>query len=121
MGIGFVICRQNIAIFSPIPIIIPPKVDELSHYGQSKSCNVFSNRRYFSQSYGDAYHPRFGDIRCCYALRDIGKGEEITCDYKYSMSKQVPEWYLHSLRKHLQQLRVTDAQIESAMEKMKNE
>ena len=35
------------------------------------------------------------------ASRDILVGEEITCDYKYSIHKHPPDWYMKCLKKHL--------------------
>jgi len=34
-------------------------------------------------------------------VRDVQEGEEITCDYKYSLKKDPPDWYLQSLKKVL--------------------
>ena len=51
--------------------------------------------------YHYAFHPRFGLIRSAVANRDIAAGEEITCDYKYSIHKNPPNWYLKCLKKHL--------------------
>lgn len=62
-----------------------------------KVCHSFTP----NATYGYAFHPRFGDVRSVMALRAIEAGEEITCDYKYSLKKDPPFWYLHSLEEHL--------------------
>ena len=54
--------------------------------------------------YDYAFHPRFGFIRCAVALRDINEDEEITCDYKYSLTKHPPKWYMACLNKHLMEV-----------------
>ena len=54
--------------------------------------------------YHYAFHPRFGLIRSAVASRDISAGEEITCDYKYSIHKHPPDWYMKCLKKHLMEV-----------------
>ena len=64
--------------------------------------------------YHYAFHPRFGFIRSAIASRDIKECEEITCDYKYSIHKNPPEWYLKCLKKHLMEvLNLKEEEIKS--------
>ena len=62
-----------------------------------KICHSFQP----NASYDYAFHPRFGFIRCAVAIRDIKEGEEVTCDYKYSLTKDPPKWYIKCLNKYL--------------------
>ena len=62
-----------------------------------KICHSFSP----NAKYDFAFHPRFGKLlRCAVSLREIKRGEEVTCDYKYRLTK-APEWYVKCLRNHL--------------------
>ena len=65
-----------------------------------KICHSFQP----NASYYYAFHPRFGLIRSAIANRDIEEGEEITCDYKYSLNKQPPKWYMECLNKYLKEV-----------------
>ncbi len=62
-----------------------------------KICHSFQPNAIYSY----AYHPRFAKIlRSAVSIKDINAGEEITCDYKYSLHK-APKWYINSLREYL--------------------
>ena len=76
-----------------------------------KICHSFEPNAY----YGHAYHPRFGGIRSAVANRDILRGEEIFCDYKYSLSKAVPAWYKLTLCEHLKSMGISQEQVEDVM------
>jgi len=51
-------------------------------------------------------------------LRDLEEGEEITCDYKYSLKKDPPDWYIGCLRRHLE---ANGVDFGDAMDKLRGE
>ena len=74
---------------------IPEEMRSLSNYRATlghKVCHSFQPNAF----YGFGFHPVFGKIRTVVALKDIGAGEEITCDYRYKWSKS-PQWYKDAL------------------------
>ena len=76
-----------------------------------KICHSFEP----NAAYGHATHPRFGLIRSAVAERDIEQGEEVFCDYKYSLSKDVPEWYVEALQCQMSKLGMSKEQIDNLM------
>ncbi|XP_011402540.1 PREDICTED: histone-lysine N-methyltransferase SETD7-like [Amphimedon queenslandica] len=50
--------------------------------------------------YDHFVHPRFGHIKCIRTIKEVSKGNELTCDYGYSHKlpetdeEDLPEWYM---------------------------
>ena len=44
-------------------------------------------------------------------MKDICQGEEVLCDYKYSLTKDVPSWYVDALKAHLSKIGVGSDQV----------
>ncbi len=53
-------------------------------------------------------------------LRDLDPGEEITCDYKYSLEKDPPEWYRRCLERHLVRMGIKEGKIKSIMDDIRH-
>ena len=80
-----------------------------------KICHSFTP----NAAYDHVFHPRFGQIRCARAIKAIEPGEEVTCDYKYSLGKNVPDWYLKSLNCHLSAAGLNADQINKVLTSLK--
>ncbi len=74
-------------------------------------CHSFSP----SARYSYSWHPRFGRVRSIVCARDLGEGEEITCDYRYSLRRSPPDWYLRCLRSHLKQQSLGEQVVEDVL------
>eukprot|EP00003_Mantamonas_plastica_P032292 TRINITY_DN8724_c0_g2_i1.p1 TRINITY_DN8724_c0_g2~~TRINITY_DN8724_c0_g2_i1.p1 ORF type:complete len:424 (+),score=142.16 TRINITY_DN8724_c0_g2_i1:65-1336(+) len=74
-----------------IAIDVPPNEFPFATYRASSG--HFANHAAPNNNceYRICWHPRFGDIKCVYAVKDVEEGEELCCDYGYG--SDAPEWY----------------------------
>jgi histone-lysine N-methyltransferase SETD7 len=89
----FTKAKNAIYLDDGMDLDVPPPYDDKNYYcatlGHKANHDIRSRR---NASYDRAWHPRFGDIRCIRAVKDIAKDEEILVDYTYSKEDQ-PEWW----------------------------
>jgi hypothetical protein len=76
-------------------IDIPAPYDQTSAYVGSlgHKCNHDFHRERVNSAFGLINHPRFCDIKCIFASRDIARGEEVRIDYGYNRSRGGPAWF----------------------------
>ena len=74
-------------------INVPEQYWNISHYRATLGHKVNHSFNSTNSRFGLAYHPRFGNIRAIYAIKNITKGSEIFSNYAYKPGSAVPEWY----------------------------
>ena len=70
---------------------MPAPLSCTNHYVASLGHKA-NHHRPNNAEYARCFHPRFGEIKCIRAIRDIEPDEEITVDYGYSPGSG-PAWY----------------------------
>ncbi len=79
---------------SSVVIDVPAEFVPLGEYCGSLGHKANHSRAEVNAAYGPYYgHPRFGDVVCIRALRDLDEGEEVFCDYGYKEGEEGPEWW----------------------------
>ena len=74
-------------------IDIPEPYRNITNYRATLGHKINHSFKFRNANFHPAYHPRFGNIGCAYAVSNIPKGEEILVDYQYHPEAAVPEWY----------------------------
>ena len=87
------IFRNLMSFDGPLKIHIPKPFWNISSYRATLGHKVNHSFKKANTAFGQAFHPRFGNIRALYAVKDIFKGEEVLVDYGYRLSTNVPDWY----------------------------
>ena len=78
---------------------VPPKYSSLNTYVASLGHKA-NHSSTPNCEYDHFIHPRFGHIKCIQTIKEVSKGEELTCDYGYSHKlpgtdkDDLPEWYM---------------------------
>ena len=95
--------RNLMGFDGPMTIHIPEPYWNISNYRATLGHKVNHSFKLNKVRYGYVYHPRFGNIKCCYTTAPIAKGEEIYVNYGYPIGAPAPEWisdlYLAETRK----------------------
>ncbi|KAM9969642.1 hypothetical protein ACTFIR_001478 [Dictyostelium discoideum] len=85
--------NNTISLNHETVIDVPPHLnDTVTQYSATishKANHLVPNN---NSVYASFYHPRFGDIKCIKAIKDINENEEIFVDYGYS-NNDTPSWY----------------------------
>ena len=85
---------RNLMSFDKIlKIHIPKPYWNISNYRATLGHKVNHSFLKANVAFGQAFHPRFGNIRTIYAIKDIPRHEEILVNYGYQIGTNVPEWY----------------------------
>uniref|UniRef100_A0A0K2T4L7 SET domain containing (Lysine methyltransferase) 7 [Monodelphis domestica] n=1 Tax=Lepeophtheirus salmonis TaxID=72036 RepID=A0A0K2T4L7_LEPSM len=69
-----------------------------------KVCHSFEPNAEYSYT----FHPLYGRIRCIKSLKALSADEEIKCNYKYSLKKKPPAWYIDALQVYMDNLILSD-------------
>ncbi|CAB4067727.1 SETD7 [Lepeophtheirus salmonis] len=83
---------QILAYFNGKKDLIPSNTT-LGH----KVCHSFEPNAEYSYT----FHPLYGRIRCIKSLKALSADEEIKCNYKYSLKKKPPAWYIDALQVYM--------------------
>ena len=84
--------RNLMQFDGPVKIHIPEPYWNISNFRATLGHKVNHSFKYDKTAYGQVFHPRFGNIRCVYAVSNITKGEEILVNYGYRIGTTVPKW-----------------------------
>ena len=86
------ILRNLMSYDGPVKIHIPEAYWNISNFRATLGHKVNHSFKYQKTFYGQAFHPRFGNIKTVVAKTDITKGEEILVNYGYQIGSNAPNW-----------------------------
>ena len=86
------VMRNLMSFDGSVKIHIPEPYWNISNFRSTLGHKVNHSFKNAKTIYGNAFHPRFGNIRSIYAEKDITRGEEIFVNYGYRPGGNVPGW-----------------------------